>query len=75
MAFLDAALIAYLLAEGFHWSTEHECYRMEHERFRAWNNKPIELGRHSFEVDAYHREMYPAYGGDCGQKTSEIIGF
>jgi len=67
---LDAKLIAYLQAEGFYWSTEHECYRMEHERFSKWNNKPIELGKHSFEVDAYHREMYPAYGGDCVRHSS-----
>jgi len=73
LAFLDATLIAYLLAEGFQWSDERECYFMPHEEFLHWNNKPIELGKHSFTVDAFHHAVHPAYGGDCGKRTSEIL--
>lgn len=39
-ATIDEALETYLLREGFRFSPERDCYFMETEKFRHWNNKP-----------------------------------
>lgn len=49
------SLLQYLLSEGFCWSEEHGCFRMETERFRHWNNRPMTLAPISVQSDAFHR--------------------
>jgi hypothetical protein len=61
---VTAALVQELKSYGYEWNETEECYQFDSHKIKC-NDEPTRLSPISFEPDAFHRAVHPAYGGDC----------
>ena len=61
---LSEAIVNELKSYGYKWNPKEQCYLLPWDVLTK-KTTPAKLPELSFEPDAFHRALHPAYGGDC----------